>query len=361
MAATREVVNSYESTDALEAPAFTDDLSKDEMIEHLMEYHTGNKYINVAGKQVAPHGTKATKAELMAYHERLHADQDDTYRAELTLHGSSHKIEKGQYVRDEQGRPVIEYRFLLGGHPLPSIRHTHAAPVIPASLRAAAGAVRNNQRAAGEGVLSVQDRKVLTQLVDNDFNALKQEMRAFAADSLSARQQEINADWDAKEKAIPDYATDATDLHRKHEDEKAALRAKYEEDRRKMQAKHEDAFKKITDKAEGKGVTLTPEQKTVQEVGEGGVTRNVTRTVYVAKVQGRKDALEGAAKENKTFLDRALLDLEKQRLTAQRQVLLSGVPKDAMPIVESIPDAKTLMVRAQEEKAAREIESKTTS
>lgn len=339
-----EKINDYQTKEVLEVPAFTDDMTKAEMLEHLVEYHDCRGQ-RVAGHQITEYGCKATKGELMAFHDRVHLAQD---AGNPSVNYLQRVYKRTTGVSSMQ----YEYRFTLGGFPFPKMRHRHGLVSMTAEQNKAVAAVRSNRRAAGEGILSVQDRKVLTQLVDNDFNALKQEMRAFAADSLAAKVSEINADWDQRETKIADFATQATDLQRKQEQEWAELRARHAEEQRKMRQDHEDAMKKITDKADEKGVVLSTTQ--IRQLGEDGKTW-VNKTVYVATVQGRKDAIAGAEKENKTFLDRALLTLEKQRLTAQRQVLLSGVPTEAMPIVESIPDARALMVEAEEERAAKQL------
>lgn len=349
--AARQAVADYEDMEVLEAPAFTDEMSKQEMIDHLVEYHGCLGY-RVAGKEIFKDRTGATKPELLAYHEKMHTALDNP-SSQLRYRNRRYKRdENGNVQRWADGRDYVwEYSFTVEGFPIPKIRHRHAMVRVSEKDMAALSAVRNNKRAA-DGVLSVRDRKTLTELVNNDFNALKQEMRAFASDSLTQKIAEVNQDWDEREKKIPDFATEATELYRKHQEETAALRAAQEEATRKLRQKHEDAFQKVTEKADAKGVTLKQETKRV--LTEDGKSY-VNKLVYVATVQGRKDAIAGVERENKSFLDRALMTLEKQRLTAQRQVLLSGIPQDAMPIVESIPDAKSLMVQAQQESNAKQL------
>ena len=345
----QNAIEEHENKEVIDAPAFTEELSKQEMLDHLVDYHNLDG-VRVAGHVLRKSGCKATKAELVVYHDNLHTRQDNP----------NARVDYNRRVpkRDDAGKMLIEngnyhyvHTFWLGGAPFPKVRHRHTAITLTAQQRDAVAAVRNNERASA-GVLSVRDRKTLTELVNNDFNSLKQEMRAFASDSLAQKVAEINADWDARESKIPDFATQATEMHRKHAQEQTELRVRQQQEIRELSQKHEDAFKAVTDKAEEKGVTLQQTQERV--LAEDGKTWQ-QRTVFKATVQGRKDALAGAERENKTFLDRALLTLEKQRLTAQRQVLLSGVPNEAMPIVESIPDARTLMVEAQQEHEAKQL------
>jgi hypothetical protein len=315
--------------------AFTEEMTKDEMIDHLVNVHNVRE---VAGKAISnTAGTKATKSEMVAFHQRVHEKQD---APDAEFNTSGRRYVGHEYV----------YVYSLGGYPVPEVLHRHSAPVLTPEQAGAIASVRNNKRA--DGVLSAQDRKVLTELVNNDFHSLKQEMKAFAADTLFVKKADINKEWDEKEKSIPDFASQATARTRTFEDERRALEQEYQRKQADLRAAYHDDLKAIVDQASEKGVSLTEETKS--EVEADG--RRVNRTVHKASVEGRKEALDIAERENKAFLDRALLDLERQRMTAQRQVLLSGVPEGAMTIVESIPDAKTLMVEAQKERSnAREI------
>lgn len=316
----------------LDVPPFNDDMSKDEMIQHLLEFHgpAGGRAIYVGSHMVSGNGTKATKDDLRGWHDRQHeSGQIVTWNVTTTYNGSYHE-------------PTVSF----GGVP-----HNHAAITLNDEQSKVLSAVRQNQKVSGT-TLGARDQKVLKELVDNDFGSLKAEMRAFAADTLSAKISDINEEWDRKEKSIPDFATQATDQHRKHSDKVRALQQRHAEEMKALKEAGEDAAKKIADKAKEKGVVLKEGQESY--VDEFGVKR--TRTIFTAEVEGRKEAIAEATKENTKMVDRALLTVEKQRLTAQRQVLLSSVPDAALPIVESIPDAKTLMVEAQMV-PAKEIES----
>lgn len=334
------IVAQYNEQKVTEVTPFSEDaMTKDEMVAHIIQVHNHSRSIN--NKAISLYGgTKATKQEMVAWHDAAHAILDGPEdQTVINIWGQV------VYVRDDgRGGP---------GTPLPKIKHTHMAsvPLTPeqeGSLRA----VRSGKRA--EGVLSVTERKVLTQVVDNDFGSLKQEMRAFAADTLTAKKQEINADWDEREKSIPDFATSATEKKRTRDEKARALKEEYMKALKALEEKHQDDHRQIVAKAKERGVTLEArEERYYDEQAQ----EHRSRTVYYASVEGRKEALAAAESENAQMLNRALMDLEKQRLTAQRQVLLSGVPESAMPILDSIPDAKALMVESAQQSARNQIEA----
>lgn len=331
-------IEEWELQVPVDTVAFTDDLSKGDMIDHLIDTH-GLDNFYVGGNVVHRGGTKATKEDLRKFHDAMHSEQSDP-NAVFRLWGIW-----------KDGTDEAEFRFTLGGHPFPAVKHTHMAVDVPDNVTEVAKAIRDNKPIVGKP-MNAQERKLLTELVNNDFSGLKQQMRELAADTLASNIAEINADWDAKEKKIPDFAGQATDRMRKQSDEWAAMKARHEEERRKMSEKHTDGLKAIIGKAKEQGVTLREEQETyADEFGQ-----KKTRPVYRAEVEGRRDAIKTATEENKQLLDRALMTLEKQRLAAQRKVLVSGVSQEAAEFLDTIPDARTMMVEAAQQGQPKAIE-----
>lgn len=331
-------IEAHEARETLVAPPFNDDMSKDEMVQHLLEFHQqpGGRGITIHNHGVSSNGTKATKDEMIRWHNNQHE------RGITSAFNVTQKYNGSYY------EPVLTISGTL---------HNHAAIRLNEEQGKVLAAVRDNQKVSGT-TLGARDQKVLKELVDNDFGSLKAEMRAFAADSLSAKIADINEEWDAKEKSIPDYATQATTQHRTHSDKVQALRARHQQEMRLLEEAGKDAFDKIAAKAKEEGVDLKEDS---EKFFDNAIQQNRQRTVFKAEVEGRKEAIAEATKENTKMVDRALLTVEKQRLTAQRQVLLSSVPDAALPIVESIPDAKTLMVEAQMMPATAEIEAPSTT
>lgn len=305
------------------------DMDKTSMIEHIVEVHGIDR---VADKAVSVNtGSKATKEELNAAHNKAHAALDNPM-SEFGLLGS-----RRHWVIAAEND---ELRFEVGGTPVPTVPHNHEVPV----LSTAGAAVRDN-KPAGAKPLSAAEAGVLKELVNNDFGGLKQEMSAFASDALAQQQSEIAAEWDEKEKALPDYADQATKAQRKYDEKRRALKAKFDAEKKALEDSFQDLFKGITEQAKADSVVLVQEQESYIDPSD---LAKRTRPIYKASVEGRKEALENAAKENKKFLDRALMTLEGQRLAAQRRVLVSRVNPEGAAILDGIPDAKRMMIEAQQ-------------
>lgn len=385
----------------LSHPAVTEEMSKDEIVAHLRRYHVerGYRELRVSGHLVTPRGTKATKHDLIAWHDRAHQNETieavrvrvdqvdprgerDYYEDHAgwvevkfdTLDASEEERRKAaglgvpglQHFLQVVRQPPVDGTYsmwvhLMNRHEgrrdsfLPPIPHSHDPVVVPEDLAGLAEAITEapDNKPVTSKPLSATERKLLSQVLDNDFANLKARMKSMADASLEARQREINADWDAKEARVPDLAGEATTLRRAQQDEARELRRKHEEAMAKMLERHQDAMAKVTAKADQAGVQLVEVQEEyVNEVGQ-----RATRPVLKSEVIGRKEALEAANKDVKRMLSQALLELEQQRLNAQRKVLVSGITQEAAKILDTIPAADQMMLDAQAQKTAREIES----
>jgi hypothetical protein len=316
-----ETTTTETETDEIIFPRMTDEMTKKELTDHIREHH-GVRAIN--GFTVSS-TMKLTKGELINWHTRQHEVVENP---DAVFHKDAGEWRNGKY----SGLWTAMYKPSDGGRSYQTnaypflVAHKHDDIISAATEEqlAAASRARSNERVSDKP-LSPAERKVLKELVDNDFNALKSETQQFAADALESRKSEVELDWaDAKEK-IPALVDEMIELKRKQKDEMAAL-----------EAKHETQRQRIRDKADKSGIVL-------KEGYQGDVQ---------GEVQGLKDALRKVNAENEAMLQRALMTLERQRLTAQRQVLISGVTKESAEILDTIPDAKTLMVDAQRQQAA---------
>jgi hypothetical protein len=72
-------------------------------------------------------------------------------------------------------------------------------------------------------------------------------------------------------------------------------------------------------------------------------------------VAGKDEAIIKAKDEVKAELNRALTEAERQRLSAHRTVLLASVDAKSIELLDTIPDAQTLMLQAQSQ--TKQIES----
>lgn len=166
------------------------------------------------------------------------------------------------------------------------------------------------------GILNSTQRKALKDLVDNDFLALKAEINQFANDLAHQAREKVRAEWAAKGADKEVYRLKANALISNYRNER---------DRLIMEARVAGVEVKMP---------------------------NIDRynSDVEAKVNGLKEAIDAAIAVVEEDRRRALTTLERQRLTAQRTVLMSGVNKDALAILDTIPDAKSLMVEAAKQR-----------
>jgi hypothetical protein len=308
-------------------PALTAENTKAEIVNHLSEVHHRGHGFNVSGQHVGDQTTKVTKSQLLTYHERLHKALDSDTRTHSDQYGRT-DMDHWYADFDDNGH---KYRASAR---VPTYDHVHTAAVISDEIREAANRVRNNEPVSDKP-LSAQERRVLTELVNNDFAALKAEMQAFAADSLQQTRNEVEAEWQAKIQKSNSLVVKANELRRKATAEMRALTDKHN-------AAHEEMLRQAKDA----GIEFKESERW---------ENNQKVRFYEADAVGRREALQEAEKDNKRFLDRALMTLERQRLDAQRRVLVSGVSKEAAGILDAIPDAKSMMIDAQKTEPTRQI------
>lgn len=249
----------------LEALPF-EDMSKTEQIAHIREYH---------GRRTE---SRDTKAQIQWRHDNLHASDDQ------------------------------------GSNPSRLIAHQHVALVVASPV-----GVRRDLTAPLDKPLNASERKALKDLVDNDFAALKQEIRRFASDATTAKRNEVMADWEAKGARKQEFLNRANDLRRTYAENVITLKAE----------------------ADAAGIELT-------RLEGGGYTPQVT-------VKGLEEALRLVSNEIASEMDRALMTLERQRLTAQRQVLLAGITAEALNLLGEIPTAAQLMTEAALDRANKAV------
>lgn len=163
--------------------------------------------------------------------------------------------------------------------------------------------------------LSAGERKALVDLVNNDFNALKQEILRFSQDMSQSHQAEIRREWEGKGKRKQEFL-----------DKAVALRAKQSE-----------AFGALKNRADAAGVTLS-----------AGVPYGEPAVV----VKGFQAALSDAEREVQDETRSALLTWERSRLTALRQVLMAGISAEGLTLLGTVPTAKELMGEAMNRQKA---------
>lgn len=158
--------------------------------------------------------------------------------------------------------------------------------------------------------LNASQRKALKDLVENDFLALKAEINQFADDMAAQRRQEINADYAAR-------GADQTTFFTKG---------------RALMQQYRVGCDALVLEARQAGVELKMPDIYSREIE--------------AKTSGLQTSLRAAEADVDADRKRALNTLERARLTAQRKVLMSGVNQEALSILETIPNARSLMIEA---------------
>lgn len=168
--------------------------------------------------------------------------------------------------------------------------------------------------------LTKSEAKTLGDLVNNDFDALASEMRQMAADKKRGLLEDYDKEQSLKKQDAESFRVEA--------------------ERLRAEAIRQSAD--LTERARKAGFDL--------RVG--------IRTDYV-----QIEVLDSNAKRNAVTaqvdadLSRALLALDRQRLTAQRQILMATITPEATKILDEIPSAQALMVEAAKSRAAQEITS----
>jgi hypothetical protein len=178
-----------------------------------------------------------------------------------------------------------------------------------------------------ENVLSVTERKALEALVNNDFNSVKANMKAFALGLQNEAQERIEAEYAEREK------------------EAAKTKAKIE----KAAEKARETLATLAKDAEEAGFTLAYAPIVATS---GGYS-----SAFSVSVKGKQTEINDAKAVIQRDLDKAIATLEAQRQAALRMVLLAGVSDEGAKLLGAVPSAKTLMLEAaaKEGERAKEI------
>jgi hypothetical protein len=167
--------------------------------------------------------------------------------------------------------------------------------------------------------LNTTQRRALKDLVENDFLTMRAEIEQMAADMAQQRRVELTREW-------AERGADADAFERRG----AELMTTYRKDAAALIAEARIA-----------GVDLSmPNIKDSYPSLE-------------AKVTGLNETIRAAENEVDADRRRALNTLERQRLTAQRKVLLTGVTEEALAVLDTIPTAQALMLEAAAQRVER--------
>jgi hypothetical protein len=267
-------MNTEDSTTATDLPKALpfEDMTKADMAEHLLQFH--NYSIGMSN-------SRWTKESAIAQHSRLHREYDEN----------------------------------VGNRRSRTIEHAHMGIEQSAEQQKRFDAVLNG--ALPEKPLNASERRILKELVDNDFNRLKAEMRQFSADALAAALAEVEEEWKDKGNDGPRYVSQMQALA----------------DRTNAEAE------RLIEEARSNGVEI------------GGLSNVYARGGY--RVVGKDEAIQKVRVESDATLNRALLTLDQQRLATQRTVMLSGVNAESRKLLDTLPSARAAMIEASKTEQER--------
>lgn len=249
---------------------------------------------------------QGTKADLRVQHEVAH-DAAKFHDMGITAFPDDYHIE---WARGRRTFPMV-------------VPHTHGdealsnEPLTPEQVEAL------EKAKAGEPIsdkpLTASERTVLKQLVDNDFSRTATQVKQMAAHALEVREAAIQAAWQAKIDAAEEY--------------KAKVRA--------IQVQAREAYTKLVEDAAADGIELGGDRYSRQDAFR------VYDNAFKTNVTGLATELQKAKNENQALLNKALLDLEEQRLIVQARILRSALTEKTAKILDTLPTAEQVMLEAQ--------------
>lgn len=267
-----------------------EDLSRDDQIQHLNDYH---------GYDAVARDSKVTKATLESYHRGFH-DQPNN-----------------------RTFPIV-------------VAHEHRA----LSAQDFAGA--SDLVKALEKPLTVTERNALKQLVDNDFDSLNKEIDTQASIVLAARLAESTATFALKRQEV-DTVNAAIEQ----------AKAQVHKEILQVFEVFGATFKSIQESAESKGITvkggsidrygMSPYQR-----ADDYLERSVGS--WTVEVQGEKEEQAAIQADVRREQNAARLAADRQRLGVNRQIMLAAIPEAIRPLVAEIPTAKSLLATVAENK-----------
>jgi len=292
--------------DKEEAIPFNEDMTKQQMIDHLMDTH---QYYSAGGRALRKDAKKsgATKADMIRTHDALHATLDSDERHDM-------------------GDGYFSLAGRRGRVPAPTVDHVHQDLALAPHVASAMDDIRSGGALVTGGKLSAGERSALTRLINNDYAALKADLQSLAAQALENDIKQLELDWEDRRVKSKRWLAEVDARNRKFLKQRANLAKRASEDGIEIEYTHRS----------------------------GDYLR------ATAKTAGYDKAVAETKERNKRLLNSALLKLERERLRAERSVLLSGVTEEAAKILDTIPSAETMLSEAMAREAtARQLTTST--
>ncbi len=266
----------------IEYPPYDESMIKQEIMDHMNSHHRYSSWAM---------NTKTTKADWITAHDRIHNDHET---------GTPQQVDAAVYSM----KGTVHLHRVMS---MDDVREAVANGGVALDL---------------DKPLTAAEAGVLKGLIDNDFKALQQDMRAMAADTRTERLAEIEKEWSKKKDKQEFYRAKAI----------------------AQMADYRKAAEGLKERARVDGIELFVPDLNSRE----------PQTTLV----GKSEALKRAGDEVAADLNRALMSLERQRLAAQRSVMLARVTVGAQKVLDMVPNAKTLMIEAAKEQAEKNAAAK---
>lgn len=280
-----------------------DTMNKTELYHHLNRLHPGMCTYGLT--------SKSSRAEM----ERAHAGSHNKYdfTKSTSIEGPTSRVENPAVAGDGLEHPYyaesVHEHVVVASVPSESDRELLESITVDGVQR----------------VLNAGERKALERLIDNDFATLRTEMIGYAAAILQERLETVKQEFADKQRVADTILADVIDTVNS-----AA-----------------DVLAKRVDDAAKKGVKVTLPNGLVPTIRSANYAGGITSVV-----EGLVQAKTDITAENQADLRTALNTLERQRLSAQRLVLIAGISPEGQKLLATVPTAKSLMVSAAGERAA---------
>lgn len=290
------------------------DMLKDEQLDHLAEFHGWR-----------PSYSKVTKDELTSIHDSKHRIHDEAVAngSWKAVEGSGRHSAANWYTYSTQEHPASRYTNQMFW-----LDHRHEA-LLPEN----AEDLRQQIEALDlEKPLTASEKKAMLDLVNNDFQTLKREMEVFALDLRAQRKKDAEEESKAMQEGVNDWRARAHKISEEYSAAKRALDEQFVENRRALNAEAKAAGYEIQ-------------------------WDNYGRSNHEVIVTGLQQRLAKIEAETQTEIATAKATLERERLVATRKIMLAGIPKGAVSLVQSIPTAKSLMEKAAANRLASQTQA----
>ena len=189
-----------------------------------------------------------------------------------------------------------------------------------------------------EKPLTVAERNALKALIVNDFDSLSKEIDATSGRLLRERGDQVTADYADKKVAAEGISNALSDATKDLADAIRVVQVNHNDALAAAKADAEKAVQAIKDKATTQGVSVKG-----AEVSDRYSLPSISG--WEVDAEGEQAARQQATMEVRREAAAAHLAADRQRLAVERQIMLAAIPEAIRPLVDAIPNAKALLAQ----------------